>query len=1194
MRFQGTAGLADIAHALTDNSERANELAALLGYEQRRRKPEKTKNSVKVTDGPQKRSDGATLRAVTTFEPGLVFEPLCLWQPTRFVPAEHSEETESEIPSDEVVDIDVSYAVQNPPRVRLSSANEIITRLRTSDVMDVAQGRVDVQELVQRISQAEFVDLPPRLVRRAWGNTISFVFDRSEHLIPYWQDQRELFVALRSLFPMSGIQDILVRAGDRVTDKLVGQIVLAHTDLGSLAADDSSRRSWWSAGERLRDAGKIPIAVTPCCETEIDERLQATWNVIPVEPNPIGVSFDDQSRAAAMKRLMTLLAFVIRLDWGMLRAVRRLLPETRYDPGMESLIVQSEYVEATDVDAARLRRECLLSLETDRLAPSLRELRNKTYDIWARFRQGCYPPISYAELVGLENDNSHSTISQQRPEAIDWFRNCERVIARKSIAEIVHDDHSEFLRETFPQMPARAMGDGTAGAVLHKLRETVFSPYPSADSMTTVTPSLMASDPAQVERRLGIWQDGGELVAAEVNVDVQGSLLSIVPTKNGKIKVSALGDFSHDTDSASVNSPNQDFWEDGKAPKWASNWGHDEDGLAFSEFEISGVVQRMRWIPPGEFMMGSHADEEGRQDNEGLRHQQVIKRGFWMMDTPCTQDLWQAVIGENPSWFKSRRRPVEWVSWNDCQRYATEVTIKLPGLTLFLPSEGQWEYACRAGTKSSTYAGDLEFLGNRNSPVLDSIAWYGGNCGVDFDLKDGRDTSDWQEMQYEFSVGGTREVKLKEPNRFGLYDMLGNVWEWCKDLWREDYSQEIATLGRVFRGGSWFSHARYVRAASRHRSTPDNANFSVGFRCVEFQSSGPAEHRLGRAAREERQGAARDDHVPASPIIWLEVDGEEPDRDSFTHRGRLRVETDLFQSLDVESTTRPRWAEEFGRDRFGLWAELRLESVPVRFRWIPPGSFDMGSPENEAGRMEAWDGTLHREVIPVGFWMMETPVTQKLWTAVMGENPSEFKSPYRPVESVSWDACQQFLEKVNPVLDRKEAGFSLGLPAESQWEYACRAGTQSATYAGDLEILGDNNAPILDEITWYGGNCGKDFDLEKGRETSDWPEKQYGFDTGGTREVKLKRPNGFGLYDTLGNVWEWCADHWCADYGAELVTSYRVVRGGSWSSSRARFVRAACRCRYAPDDAYFSIGFRCVEFKPELQPRQIAVSEVEP
>lgn len=145
----------------------------------------------------------------------------------------------------------------------------------------------------------------------------------------------------------------------------------------------------------------------------------------------------------------------------------------------------------------------------------------------------------------------------------------------------------------------------------------------------------------------------------------------------------------------------------------------------------------------------------------------------------------------------------------------------------------------------------------------------------------------------------------------------------------------------------------------------------------------------------------------------------------------------------------------------------------------------MGSPEGESGR---WDGEFkpHPVVIPEGFWLFETPVTQALWELMMGSdsNQSEFRSADRPVERVSWHDCQKFCSLLSDKLSKKtssdRARLEVNLPSEAEWEYACRAGTTEATYAGRIEILGDANAPSLDEISWYGGNSNIGFELQKG------------------------------------------------------------------------------------------------------------------
>ena len=322
----------------------------------------------------------------------------------------------------------------------------------------------------------------------------------------------------------------------------------------------------------------------------------------------------------------------------------------------------------------------------------------------------------------------------------------------------------------------------------------------------------------------------------------------------------------------------------GVPPAWADRWGQDRYGV-FASFVVDGVAQRMRWIRAGGFVMGSPADEPGRWENEGPQHRVTLTKGFWMADAPCTQALWQVVMGDNPSEFKSPRRPVEQVSWNDVQEFLDRLNRQRSGLNVGLPTEAQWEYACRAGTTTATYSGPIEILGENHAPILDEIAWYGGNSGVRWDLdpEQGYDSSKWIEKQHSHSRAGTREVGLKRPNPWGLHDMLGNVWEWCTDYWG-DYVGEDAVdppgppsgARRVSRGGSWLRDARAVRAAFRGAYGPGFRNVSLGFRLVRGQGlrqagerseSKPqiAKRRDGKASEGDPSGGR-----PAPPQIEVE------------------------------------------------------------------------------------------------------------------------------------------------------------------------------------------------------------------------------------------------------------------------------------------------------------------------------------
>ena len=213
--------------------------------------------------------------------------------------------------------------------------------------------------------------------------------------------------------------------------------------------------------------------------------------------------------------------------------------------------------------------------------------------------------------------------------------------------------------------------------------------------------------------------------------------------------------------------------------------------------------------------MGSKDDDREAYDDEKPRHQVTVP-AFWMGETPVTQAQYQAVIGKNPSHFKGDDRPVEQVSWNDADRFCQELSKKVQE-TITLPSESQWEYACRAGTETRYSFGD-------DATQLGDYAWFEGN-----------------------SNGQTHSVKQKKPNPWGLYDMHGNVWEWCMDHWHNSYTEKPAeckqdgsiswlssdgTKSRLLRGGSWNLNARSCRSACRNAYYPDSRNLNFGFRVV--------------------------------------------------------------------------------------------------------------------------------------------------------------------------------------------------------------------------------------------------------------------------------------------------------------------------------------------------------------------------
>jgi eukaryotic-like serine/threonine-protein kinase len=238
----------------------------------------------------------------------------------------------------------------------------------------------------------------------------------------------------------------------------------------------------------------------------------------------------------------------------------------------------------------------------------------------------------------------------------------------------------------------------------------------------------------------------------------------------------------------------------------------------FTEDLGGGVTLEMVAIPAGEFMMGSPAGEPERASDEGPQHRVTLPR-FYMGRFVVTQAQWQAVMGNNPSNFKGENRPVETVSWNDAQAFCKKLSQQT-GRTYRLPSEAEWEYACRAGTTTPFHFGPT---------ITPELANYFG----DFTYGSG------PKGQYR---GQTTPVGSFAANQFGLYDMHGNVWEWCLDHGHKSYSgaptdgsawvENGNSSLRVMRGGSWLNNPGLCRSADRYMELPWSTDYGGGFRIV--------------------------------------------------------------------------------------------------------------------------------------------------------------------------------------------------------------------------------------------------------------------------------------------------------------------------------------------------------------------------
>jgi formylglycine-generating enzyme required for sulfatase activity len=538
----------------------------------------------------------------------------------------------------------------------------------------------------------------------------------------------------------------------------------------------------------------------------------------------------------------------------------------------------------------------------------------------------------------------------------------------------------------------------------------------------------------------------------------------------------------------------------------------------------NSIGMKLVLIPPGEFMMGS-PESRGSPD-ERPQHRVRITKPFYLGVYEVTQEEYERVMGTNPSYFSrggdgndrvsgqdTSRFPVESVSWDDavefCRKLSALPAERSAGREYRLPTEAEWEYACRAGTTTRYHFGN--------------------------DL-----SSDQARFRQSWSSNRPVPVSSYSANGFGLFDMHGNVREWCADWFDAKYYANspvddprgpASGSHRVYRGGGWLNYAWDCRSANRYLLSPDIRPLILGFRLALVPMDAKATH-----------APDLDPDEPMGPIEPVDP-------------SRPALATAPFSAQQARAHQEA-WAEHLGQPR-----EI-TNSIGMKLVLIPPGEFMMGSPESEEGRLD-WEGPQHRVRITKPFYFGVYQVTQEEYERVMGTNPSAFSrgghnsdrvsgldTSRFPVEWLSWDDAVEFCRKLSALPAERSAGREYRLPTEAEWEYACRAGTTTGYHFGN-----------------------------------DLSSDQAKFDqslAGRPVPVGSYSANGFGLYDMHGNVWECCVDWFDAKYYANSPVddpqgpasgSRRVLRGGGWGSY-PRDCRSAYRNGRRPDSGNDNCGFR--------------------
>ena len=604
------------------------------------------------------------------------------------------------------------------------------------------------------------------------------------------------------------------------------------------------------------------------------------------------------------------------------------------------------------------------------------------------------------------------------------------------------------------------------------------------------------------------------------------------------------------------------------------------------EFENS-IGMKFRLIPPGEFLMGSTPEEIEAAlmvvedpiwieqiKGEAPQHMVVLTQPMYVGVTEVTQTQYERVMGTNPSSFSASgesqeavadletdHHPVEMVSWIDSAEFCTKLSQRedmrpfdfQAGESMTshdrtgyrLPSEAEWEFACRAGTETKYWIGDRD-------EELAQAGWFLGNSG-----------------------GQIHDVGELMANPFGLFDMHGNVFEWVQDGWEPASYAEFAEKPamnptfhagseRVFRGGAFGAFASDCRSSDRKVHRPATRSQGIGFRVVL-----PVD-----AVLDAMEFPATETNSAAMNEFQWPTDTPPP----------------AIAPFDAEQAARHQqaWA-----DHLGVPVEYE-NTIGMKFRLVPPGEFLMGSTseEIEAALSKVGDNTgwqnwikseapLHKVVLTQPIYLAITEVTQADYERLIGQNPSAYaptgmqreavagiETANQPVETVSWndaaefcitlsqrEALKSFYLRVGEAISTSD-GNGYRLPSEAEWEFACRAGTAAKYWTGDRD-------EDLVQAAWFLGNSG-----------------------GRTHAVGELEANPFGLYDMHGNVFEWVEDGWEPTFYTDIVerpainpigdsSSGRVFRGGS-SGAAAHDCRSSKRSAYGPVTHDGGIGFRVV------------------
>ncbi len=724
----------------------------------------------------------------------------------------------------------------------------------------------------------------PRLTRLAWPDPLTVILDFSDRLTPYWDDWHWLRLQVQTrlhkqarFFRLHGVPNQPLQAlingkpSGRFEDwpRLnAGSTLLLVSDLGMVDPGHPWPGACWQNHlNAYRRQGVRVVVLAPVSARHVQPALVNAAETVRLSPDstlrPLSRMRADQENAFSAKAkddtagntLLAMLAVATRAEPALLRALRRCLPDAGSDAGLEGEVWCHEHLDTSAlacavspfaVNAWRAEFRKLDETLQQRVLTCLREwhaplpqaIHHEETLLWfyltdyqavAKEAANIQKARAFFERVthSLQDKDSlsrnpaaYALQLQLADRHVHWAAPVlaahEGYMTPLSVAVTLADtERSTSLPDGLKPIAWLQALPAQTPQALNLIQQADLSLSLSADyTPETAAPGASPLAGLALDRPVVLWawdKDGQALVyrpwhwqtTPRDHAPVLPELLSLpdealtpeaslcILTGRQQLRIERLA-----------------------RPSWAVGMGQDRYGL-YADQELKGITQRFRWINPGTFLMGSPKDEPERLDGE-RQHQVTLTQGYWLADSACTQALWQAVMGENPSHFKDNPdNPVENVSWDDVQAFIQRLNRSLPGLSARLPSEAEWEYACRAGTSTP-----FSFGKNITTEQVN----YDGNYPYPGGAK-----GECREK--------TLPVKSLPANPWGLYEMHGNVWEWCVD-WYGDYESRLVIdptgpregSGRVLRGGSWYSYARRTRSADRSRDTPAERYGRSGFR----------------------------------------------------------------------------------------------------------------------------------------------------------------------------------------------------------------------------------------------------------------------------------------------------------------------------------------------------------------------------